>query len=233
MERSAIRGRHRVSPGFRGACHRAALRADPLAPSGVRCSPTSLLEATCPPWLDRNDPAYSWRSYMRNSILEGQTRYNQIGIALWLGAEHQYRLLRRSRAKRQNTLDIDRCEICGGNAKILRQQPCAGLDIDRGIEEEQRLVGVTASQHMRNLPPHAITCIDTQDNTIRIARELGDGLLPMSIVHVQALCTPGGLPCTALAISGIADGNQIATTVEALKHQFVEGGRHAAEIEYR
>ena len=109
---------------------------------------------------------------MRNSILEGQARYNQIGIALWLGAEHQYRLLRRSRAECQNTVDIDRCEICGGNAKILHQQPCAGLDIERGIEEEQRLVGVTALQHMRNLPPHAMTCIDTQDNTIRIAREL-------------------------------------------------------------
>jgi hypothetical protein len=24
-------------PGFRGACHRAALRADPLAPCGLRC----------------------------------------------------------------------------------------------------------------------------------------------------------------------------------------------------
>src|ERR1700737_4693004 len=32
MERSEIRGRRRVLfPGFRGACHRAALRADPLA----------------------------------------------------------------------------------------------------------------------------------------------------------------------------------------------------------
>ena len=74
---------------------------------------------------------------------------------------------------------------------------------------------------------------DTQDNTIRIARKHGDGLLPMSIVHIQALCTPRGSPCNALAILRIADGNQIATSVEALKHQFVEGGRQAAEIEYR
>ncbi|WP_456687040.1 DUF898 family protein, partial [Bradyrhizobium sp. P5_C11_2] len=38
MERSAIRdsGRHWRCPGLRGACHRAALRADPLAPSGLR-----------------------------------------------------------------------------------------------------------------------------------------------------------------------------------------------------
>jgi hypothetical protein len=36
MERSEIRGRRRVIPGLRGACHRAALRADPLAPSGLR-----------------------------------------------------------------------------------------------------------------------------------------------------------------------------------------------------
>ena len=36
MERSVIRDRCRVNPGFRGACHRAALRADPLAPSGLR-----------------------------------------------------------------------------------------------------------------------------------------------------------------------------------------------------
>jgi hypothetical protein len=36
-ERSDIRGRrHTFIPGFRGACHRAALRADPLAPSGLR-----------------------------------------------------------------------------------------------------------------------------------------------------------------------------------------------------
>ncbi len=28
-------------PGLRGACHRAALRADPLAPSGLRLSPTA------------------------------------------------------------------------------------------------------------------------------------------------------------------------------------------------
>ena len=68
---------------------------------------------------------------------------------------------------------------------------------------------------------------------IRIARKHGDGLVPMRIVHIQALCTPGGLPCAALAIFGIADGDQIATPVEALKHQFVESGGHAAEIEYR
>ena len=36
-ERSEIRGRRRVSPGFRSS------------PSGLRCSPTSLREATCPP----------------------------------------------------------------------------------------------------------------------------------------------------------------------------------------
>jgi hypothetical protein len=39
MERSAIRGcaaSGSTAPGFRGACHRAALRADPLASSGLR-----------------------------------------------------------------------------------------------------------------------------------------------------------------------------------------------------
>jgi hypothetical protein len=29
----------------------------------------------------------------------------------------------------------------------------------------------------------------------------------------------------------IADGNQVAMSVEALEHQFVDGGRHTAEIE--
>src|SRR5215813_14475494 len=123
--------------------------------------------------------------------------------------------------------------MCGGNSKILHQLPCASLDIDGGIEEEQRLVGVTALQHVSDLPPHPITCIDTQDNTICITRKHGDGLLPMSIVHIQALCTPGGMPCSAFAILRIADGNQIATSVEPLKHQFIKGGRRAAEIEYR
>jgi uncharacterized membrane protein YfcA len=37
MERSAIRVCFKFVPGFRGACHPAALRADPLAPSGLRC----------------------------------------------------------------------------------------------------------------------------------------------------------------------------------------------------
>ena len=115
---------------------------------------------------------------------------------------------------------------------MLHQLTCASLDIDGGIEEEQRLVGVTALQHVFDLPPHPITCIDTQDNTICIARKHGDGLLPVSIVHIQALCTPRGLRCTAFAILWIADRNQIATSVEALKHQFVKSGRHAAEIEY-
>jgi hypothetical protein len=55
----------------------------------------------------------------------------------------------------------------------------------------------------------------------------------VSIVHIQALCTPGGLPCSAFAILQVADGNQIATSIEALKHQFVKGGRHAAEVKYR
>jgi len=44
MERSEIRGRRRVIPGLRGACHRAALRADPLAPSGLRHSASCRLE---------------------------------------------------------------------------------------------------------------------------------------------------------------------------------------------
>ena len=116
---------------------------------------------------------------------------------------------------------------------MLRQLPCASLDTDGGIEEEQRLVGVTVLQHVFDLPPHPITFIDTQDNTICIARKHGDGLVPASIIHIQALCTPRGLPCTAFAILWIADGNQIATSLEALKHQFVKGGRHATEIEYR
>src|SRR5262245_30385145 len=81
--------------------------------------------------------------------------------------------------------------MCGGNSKILHQLPCASLDIDGGIEEEQRLVGVTALQHVSDLPSHPITCVDTQDNTICITRKHGDGLLPMSIVHIQALCTQG------------------------------------------
>jgi hypothetical protein len=38
LEQSDIRGRCPFVPGFRGACHRAALRADPLAPSGLRFS---------------------------------------------------------------------------------------------------------------------------------------------------------------------------------------------------
>jgi hypothetical protein len=33
MERSEIRDSRDAGPGLRGACHRAALRADPLAPS--------------------------------------------------------------------------------------------------------------------------------------------------------------------------------------------------------
>jgi len=37
MELRDIRGvPRRGRPGFRGACHRAALRADPVAPSGLR-----------------------------------------------------------------------------------------------------------------------------------------------------------------------------------------------------
>jgi len=44
---------------------------------------------------------------------------------------------------------------------------------------------------------------------------------------------PKGIAVQRRAILRIADGNRIATSVEALKHQFVEGGRQAAEIEYR
>ena len=36
MERSEIRDSRDAGPGLRGACHRAALRADPLAPSGLQ-----------------------------------------------------------------------------------------------------------------------------------------------------------------------------------------------------
>src|SRR5882757_8090290 len=36
MERSEIRDSRDPGPGLRGACHRAALRADPLAPSGLQ-----------------------------------------------------------------------------------------------------------------------------------------------------------------------------------------------------
>src|SRR5216683_1794522 len=36
MERSEIRDSRDTGPGLRGACHRAALRADPLAPSGLQ-----------------------------------------------------------------------------------------------------------------------------------------------------------------------------------------------------
>ena len=165
-------------------------------------------------------------------ILEGQAHDNEIGIALGLGAEHQYRLFRRSQAERQNTVDIDRCEICGRDAKILHQQPCAHTDIDRGIEEEQRLVRVTL-QHMCDLPAHAISRIDTEDNTIRIAREHGDRLLPMGVIHIESLSAPRRSPCSAHAILRIADGNQVATPVEALKHQLVERRRQATEIEHR
>ena len=38
MERSEIRDSRDAGPGLRGACHRAALRADPLAPSGLQPS---------------------------------------------------------------------------------------------------------------------------------------------------------------------------------------------------
>src|SRR5260370_38947162 len=45
MERSEIRvGAENFIPGLRGACHRAALRADPLAPSGLRHSASCRLE---------------------------------------------------------------------------------------------------------------------------------------------------------------------------------------------
>jgi hypothetical protein len=45
MERSAIRGRNRREiPGLRGACHRAALRADPVASSGLRTALKSSAE---------------------------------------------------------------------------------------------------------------------------------------------------------------------------------------------
>jgi hypothetical protein len=57
--------------------------------------------------------------------------------------------------------------------------------------------------------------------------------VPVSIVHIRALCTPRRFPCSAFAVVRIADGKQIATSIEALKHQFVKGGRHAAEIEHR
>jgi hypothetical protein len=54
---------------------------------------------------------------------EGQSRNNKIGVALGLNAEHQYRLFRRSQAECQDTVDIERCEICSGDAKILHQHP--------------------------------------------------------------------------------------------------------------
>ena len=62
---------------------------------------------------------------MDGTILEGQARGNKISIALGLGTVHQYRLFRRSQAESQDTVDIDRRDICGANAKILDQQPCA------------------------------------------------------------------------------------------------------------
>ena len=176
-------------------------------------------------------PADSVVSHGNGRAFEGQSRDDKIGVALGLSAEHQYRLFRRSQAECQDTVDIDRCEICGGDAKILHQEPCACLDVDRGIEEEQRLVRVTLYQHVRDLPPHAITRIDTEDNSIRIARKRGDGLLPMGVIHIESLSAPGRSPCSALAVLRIADGNQIAT-VEVLKHQLVERCRHAAEIEH-
>src|SRR4029077_11268653 len=118
----------------------------------------------------------------------------------------------------QDTVEIERCEIWDGNAEILNQQPCAGLEVDRRIEEEQRLVRVACLQNMCNLPAHAFTRIDTEDYTIRIAREDGDGLLPVGIIYIEPLSAPRRSSCGAVAILRIADGNQIATPVEALKH---------------
>ena len=48
MERSEIRDSRDAGPGLRGACHRAALRADPLAPSGLQPLTTRLAQVICP-----------------------------------------------------------------------------------------------------------------------------------------------------------------------------------------
>jgi hypothetical protein len=68
---------------------------------------------------------------------------------------------------------------------------------------------------MCDLPPHAITRIDTEDNTIRIARKRGDRFLPVSVIDIESLSTPRRSPCSALAILRIPDRDQI-TPVEAL-----------------
>ena len=155
---------------------------------------------------------------MHGGILEGKARGNEISIALGFRTEQQCRLVRRSQADRQDAVEIERCEICGGNAEILHQQPCACLEVDGRIEEEQRLVRVACLKHMGNLPAHAVTRIDTEDYTILIAREHGDGLLPVGIIHIEPLSAPRRSSCGAVTILRIADGNQIATPVEVLKH---------------
>jgi hypothetical protein len=48
MERSEIRDSRDPGPGLRGACHRAALRADPLAPSGLQPLTTRPAQVICP-----------------------------------------------------------------------------------------------------------------------------------------------------------------------------------------
>jgi hypothetical protein len=48
MERSEIRDSRDAGPGLRGACHRAALRADPLAPSGLQPLTIRPAQVICP-----------------------------------------------------------------------------------------------------------------------------------------------------------------------------------------
>src|SRR5882724_2395140 len=48
MERSEIRDSRDPGSGLRGACHRAALRADPLAPSGLQPLTTRPAQVICP-----------------------------------------------------------------------------------------------------------------------------------------------------------------------------------------
>src|SRR5258707_13981363 len=48
MERSEIRDSRDAGHGLRGACHRAALRADPLAPSGLQPLTIRPAQVICP-----------------------------------------------------------------------------------------------------------------------------------------------------------------------------------------